>query len=107
MRRRLVCLQLYYTNEKNTIKNRLIFDVIERQGGRRQPQAGLRRRSDGHRKAPVRQTGFMQSCRESKGQVERVIYTYGLAIQRAKTVVNFTIIDMNKGLGVVLLFKVW
>ena len=28
----------------------------------------------------VRQTGFMRTCWESKGQVERVIYTYGLAV---------------------------
>ena len=28
----------------------------------------------------VRQTGFMRTCWVSKGQVERVIYTYGLAV---------------------------
>ena len=28
----------------------------------------------------VRQTSFMRTCWESKGQVERVIYTYGLAV---------------------------
>ena len=28
----------------------------------------------------VRQTDFMRTCWESKGQVERVIYTYGLAV---------------------------
>lgn len=28
----------------------------------------------------VRQADFMRSCWESKGQVERVIYTYGLAV---------------------------
>ena len=28
----------------------------------------------------VRQTEFMRTCWESKGQVERVIYTYGLAV---------------------------
>ena len=28
----------------------------------------------------VRQADFMRSCWESKGQVERVVYTYGLAV---------------------------
>ena len=28
----------------------------------------------------VRQADFMRSCWESQGQVERVIYTYGLAV---------------------------
>ena len=28
----------------------------------------------------VRQTGFMRTCWESKGQVERVVYTYGLVV---------------------------
>ena len=28
----------------------------------------------------VRQADFMRTCWESKGQVERVVYTYGLAV---------------------------
>ena len=28
----------------------------------------------------VRQTGFMRTCWESKGQAERVVYTYGLVV---------------------------